>query len=61
MAIGLLPDFIRTYYEVHEWKHAIAILSQDFPEEWQDIDAMNCKLFLTRQGEVLRMGHLQLI
>jgi hypothetical protein len=37
MAIGLLPDFIRTYYEVHEWKHAIAILSQDFPEEWQDI------------------------
>lgn len=26
-----------TAYEVYEWKHAIAILKQDYPEEWQDI------------------------
>jgi hypothetical protein len=33
----LLPDFINEHYEVHEWKHACAILKGDFPHEWQDI------------------------
>lgn len=37
MAISLLPQFIRDNYEVHEWKHACAILKEDFPQEWQDI------------------------
>ena len=37
MSIDLLSDFIRENYEVHEWKHACAILKQDFPEEWNDI------------------------
>ncbi|MGH2507937.1 MAG: BglII/BstYI family type II restriction endonuclease [Ktedonobacteraceae bacterium] len=32
-----LPAFILEYYEVHEWKHACAILQTDFPEEWSDI------------------------
>lgn len=32
-----LPAFIRSHYEVHEWKHASAILAHDFPDEWQDI------------------------
>jgi hypothetical protein len=37
MGTELLPEFIRTNYEVHEWKHACAILTQDFPDEWRDI------------------------
>jgi hypothetical protein len=37
MAISLLPQFIHDNYEVHEWKHACAILKEDFPQEWQDI------------------------
>jgi hypothetical protein len=37
MAISSLPVFIRENYEVHEWKHATAILEHDFPAEWQDI------------------------
>ncbi|MBD3219434.1 MAG: restriction endonuclease [candidate division Zixibacteria bacterium] len=37
MTINLLPEFIRENYEVHEWKHACAILKGDFPEEWDDI------------------------
>ena len=37
MSIELLPEFIREHYEVHEWKHACAILKEDFPEEWKDI------------------------
>jgi hypothetical protein len=37
MSLDLLPDFIRTHYEVYEWKHACAILKQDFPQEWNEI------------------------
>jgi hypothetical protein len=37
MTTDLLPQFIRDNYEVHEWKHACAILRQDFPVEWTDI------------------------
>ena len=37
MALSLLPEYIRENYEVHEWKHACAILHSDFPSEWKDI------------------------
>lgn len=37
MVVELLPKFIRTNYEVHEWKHACAILAGDFPSEWKDV------------------------
>ena len=37
MTTDLLPIFVRDHYEVHEWKHACAILHQDFPNEWSDI------------------------
>lgn len=35
-----LPPFVRDHYEVHEWRHAGAILREDFPEEWKDIIAV---------------------
>jgi hypothetical protein len=35
-----LPEFVRQNYECHEWKHASAILSQDFPSEWADLLAV---------------------
>jgi hypothetical protein len=41
MALSALPPFILQHYETHEWKHACAILQQDFPSEWQDI----CEVF----------------
>ena len=37
MVVDLLPKYIRSNYEVHEWKHACAVLSSDFPNEWKDI------------------------
>ena len=37
MSIDLLPPSIRISYEVHEWKHACAILQKDFPAEWGDL------------------------
>lgn len=32
-----LPPFISKNYEIHEWRHACAILRQDFHEEYKDI------------------------
>ena len=37
MSVDSLPDFLREYYEIHEWKHASAIMKEDFPEEWEDL------------------------
>lgn len=34
---GKLPEDILETYECHEWKHAAAILSTDFPDELADI------------------------
>jgi|SRR6266567_2835124 hypothetical protein len=55
MGIELFPEFIRTYYEVREWKHAIAILRQDFPVEWQDIiDVLTS--FRLHKSHILKPG-----
>ncbi len=40
MSLDLFPAEIRKNYEIHEWKHACAILKEDFPQEWQDIIAV---------------------
>lgn len=37
MLTDRLPAFVSTHYECHEWRHASAILSQDFPSEWADL------------------------
>jgi len=37
MGIDLLPAFLRNNYEIHEWKHACAILKSDFESEWRDV------------------------
>lgn len=42
MGIALFPDIIRKRFELHEWKHATAILKNDFPSEWNDLlDLLN--------------------
>jgi hypothetical protein len=55
MGADLLPAMIRDNYEIHEWKHACAILASDFPHEWQDIvDLLSqfrlCKSWITVGG-----------
>ena len=32
-----IPAFIASHYEIHEWRHAMAILASDYPEQWSDI------------------------
>jgi hypothetical protein len=40
VAVGHFPEDVHQSYELHEWKHASAILRYDFPEEWDDLLAM---------------------
>jgi hypothetical protein len=52
---ALIPQSIQDKYEIHEWKHACAILASDFPSEWRDIlDLLNsfrlCKSWITTGG-----------
>lgn len=37
MLAEALPDFVRDHYELHEWRHASAILKYDFSAEWNNI------------------------
>ena len=37
MTKNSLPPSIMDNYEVHEWRHALAILENDFPNEWKDL------------------------
>lgn len=37
MALHDMPPFVRDHYEIHEWRHASAVLMRDFPAEWADI------------------------
>lgn len=55
MTLNLLPKKIRNKYEVYEWKHACAILKNDFPKEWKDIIELLgnfrlCKSWITEAG-----------
>jgi len=48
MAISKLPASIREHYEVHEWRHALAILRQDFPSEYSDVCDVLCRFRLSK-------------
>lgn len=50
-----ISDFLRTHYQIHDWKHALAILGNDFPDEWQDIvDILSG--FRLRKSDILTPG-----
>lgn len=37
MALGDISEHLHERFEIHEWRHASAILMRDFPDEWHDI------------------------
>ena len=55
MGIELLPEFIQTHYEIHEWKHACAILKHDFPEEWNDLIEV-LEYFQLKRSDIVQPG-----
>jgi hypothetical protein len=38
MALSDINPGLHSKYEIHEWRHASAILMKDFPAEWKDIE-----------------------
>jgi hypothetical protein len=55
MGLEHLPTNLLDLYEVHEWKHASAILALDFPEEYGDlIDLLN--LFKLTKTDIVAPG-----
>ena len=54
-SFGLIPEDILTRYEIHEWRHAVAILRADFPEEWEDLVYV-LQSFSLRKSSILKPG-----
>ena len=46
--VEVLPSHITEHYEVHEWRHACAVLRGDFPGQWDDIVAVLSEFKLAR-------------
>lgn len=61
MVVDLLPVDIRSNYEVHEWKHACAILKSDFSEEWDDLTDILTNFKLKKSDILARGGGLSLV
>jgi len=55
MSPDAVPEFLRQHYEIREWRHAVAILTSDFPAEWADVVAALTDFRLHR-SEVLKPG-----
>ncbi|MGI8908247.1 MAG: BglII/BstYI family type II restriction endonuclease [Candidatus Sumerlaeaceae bacterium] len=55
LSVIQVPELAARGYEIHEWKHATAILRTDFPEEWQDI-AKVMNDFSLRKSAVVAEG-----
>lgn len=55
MSLEQVPAVLRENYEVREWRHAVAILAADFPDEWADIVGVLTEFRLYR-SEILRPG-----
>lgn len=55
MVVADLPAFVQDNYEIHEWKHAIAILKNDFPHEYNDIIEILSQ-FKLKKSDILTPG-----
>jgi len=40
VALTDVPKALHGLYEIHEWRHASAVLMRDFPAEWEEIAAV---------------------
>ncbi len=55
MGLDHVPAFLRDNYEVREWRHAVAVLTVDFPEEWAEIVKVLSEFRLFR-SEIIKPG-----
>jgi hypothetical protein len=52
VAILDFPEFVRENYEIHEWRHASAVLYKDFRNEWDDIMSVLTEFGLARRNTI---------
>ncbi len=50
-----VPQSVRADYEIHEWRHATAILSFDFAAEWNDTLEVLANFYLPK-SDILKPG-----
>ncbi len=55
LGVQALPPEILSLYEVHEWRHACAILRHDFPAEYKDIVDI-LRAFRLRKAHIAEPG-----
>jgi hypothetical protein len=61
MSINDIPQFVRDNYEIHEWRHASAVLYKDFPNEWDDIMSILTDFRLLRSHIIIPGGRKSLV
>ena len=57
MSLALLPKTIRDLYEIHQWRHACAIVKQEFPSEFADVIDVLGRFRLPKSGLVKGGGN----
>ena len=57
MSLSDIPKFVRENYEIHEWRHASAILTKDFPKEWEDVIDVLTKFRLLKSHLIVGGGN----
>lgn len=55
LSLENIPHDLREKFEIHEWRHASAILQHDFPDEWKDIVEV-LSAFRLLKSEILAKG-----
>lgn len=61
MAISDIPANLHNLYEIHEWRHASAVLTKDFPQEWKEICEVLSSFRLLKSRIVVPGGSKSLI
>ena len=61
MAISDIPAKLHKLYEIHEWRHASAVLTKDFPLEWREICEVLSSFRLLKSRIVVPGGSKSLI
>lgn len=55
MALSDIPQELHDNYEIHEWRHATAVLIKDFPQEFEDL-LWVLRHFKLRHGAIAHGG-----
>jgi len=61
VALSDIPKFVQDNYEIHEWRHASAVLFKDYPNEWNDLMRVLIDFRLHRSHIAVRGGNKSLV